>query len=158
MEDSDEFFMRQALEEAKKAFDLDEVPVGAVAVFQGKIIARAHNQVESLHDASAHAELLCLQAAAKELGTWRLLDVSLYTTLEPCCLCAGAILSFRVKKVVWGAPDLRLGADGSWVSVLSLPHPMHRLEVKRNILSDISAELMRSFFQKKRREKGGELI
>ncbi len=153
MGNSDEIFMQEALKEAKKAFILEEVPVGAVAVFQGKIIARAYNKVECLQDASAHAELLCLQEAAKVLGTWRLLDVSLYTTLEPCCLCSGAIFSFRIKRVVWGAPDLRQGADGSWVSVLSLSHPIHSVEITRNVLSNLSAGLMREFFQKKREKK-----
>lgn len=154
----DEVFMQEALIEARKAFQEDEVPVGAVAVFQGKVIARAHNQVEALQDASAHAELLCLRLAANVLGNWRLSEVILYTTLEPCALCAGAILSFRVKKIVWGAPDIRQGADGSWIPLLSTPHPMHKLEVVKNVLSDLSGQLMREFFIKKRKEKNGETL
>jgi tRNA(adenine34) deaminase len=150
----DEDFMRQALWQAEKAFELGEVPVGAVAVLDQKIIAEAHNEVESLQDASAHAELLCLRRAAKVLGGWRLLGVTLYTTLEPCCLCAGALFSFRVKKVVWAAPDVRQGADGSFVSILSLPHPIHRLEVKKNVLMEQSSLLMKRFFQKRREENG----
>jgi tRNA(adenine34) deaminase len=150
--------MQEALIEAKKAFQEDEVPVGAVAVFQGKIIARAHNQVEALKDASAHAELLCLRLASQVLGNWRLSEVTLYTTLEPCALCAGAILSFRVKKIVWGAPDIRQGADGSWIPLLSTPHPMHKPEVVKNVLSGPSAQLMKEFFQKKRIEKNGETV
>lgn len=150
--------MEEALLEAKKAFEEDEVPVGAVAVFQGKIIARAHNKVEALQDASAHAELLCLKEAAAFLKNWRLSEVTLYTTLEPCILCAGALFSFRIKKLVWGAPDLRLGADGSFVSLLSIPHPMHKLEVVKGVLPERSAELMREFFLKKRNKKNGESV
>ncbi len=146
--------MREALLEAKKAFEEDEVPVGAVAVFQGKIIARAYNQVEVLQDASAHAELLCLRQAASFLKNWRLSEVTLYTTLEPCALCAGALLSFRVKRLVWGAPDIRQGADGSFVSFLSIPHPMHKIEVIKGILPEISAGLMKEFFRKKRKKNG----
>lgn len=156
MENLDEMFMQEALLEARKAFEQDEVPVGAVAVFQGSIIARAHNQVEALQDASAHAELLCIREASKVLGNWRLLDVTLYTTLEPCALCAGALLSSRVKRLVWGAPDIRQGADGSWIPLLSFPHPMHKIDVTKNILSDFSAALMKAFFQKKR--KDGKVI
>src|SRR3990167_2001497 len=103
--------MQQALIEAEKAFIKGEVPVGAIAVFQGEILARAHNLVETLKDASAHAELLCLRQAASMLGNWRLKGVTLYTSLEPCCLCVGAMLSFRIDRLVWGAPDVRLGAD-----------------------------------------------
>lgn len=158
MRDLDEGFMREALLEAEKAFLEDEVPVGAVAVFKGKIIARAHNRVEALQDASAHAELLCLRSAAVQLNNWRLSDVTLYTTLEPCTLCAGALFSFRVKRLVWGAPDIRQGADGSWVSLLSTIHPMHKIEVTRGILPDFSRGLMKEFFLKKRREKDGENI
>lgn len=148
----DESFMREALKEAEKAFALDEVPVGAVAVYQGQIIARAHNLVESLKDASAHAEFLCLKKASEVLGGWRLLGVTLYTTLEPCLMCAGALLSFRVDRLVWGAPDLRLGADGSLLSVFE-SHPIHELEITRNILKEPSSILMKTFFQQRRMKK-----
>lgn len=147
--------MREALLEAKKAFEEDEVPVGAVAVFKGNIIARAYNQVEGFQDASAHAELLCLRRAASFLKNWRLLEVTLYTTLEPCTLCLGALLSFRVKRLVWGAPDIRQGADGSWISLLSTPHPMHALEVTKGVLPEQSSQLMKEFFVKKRSKKNG---
>ncbi len=143
--------MQEALEEARKAFLEDEVPVGAIAVQEGRIIARAHNQVESLQDASAHAELLCIQQAARFLGRWRLFDVTLYSTLEPCSMCAGALFSFRLKAVVWGAPDIRQGADGSFVSLLSSKHPIHQLEVRRLVLPEKSADLMKTFFQNKRK-------
>ncbi len=153
MQDLDEQFMREALKEAKKAFALDEVPVGAVLVQNGKIIARGHNQVELLQDATAHAEMLCLTAGAGALENWRLTDTTLYSTLEPCCMCAGALLSARVKRLVWGAPDLRLGANGSWIDLFTKNHPMHTLEITSRILEAESAELMRSFFQKKRGQK-----
>ncbi len=150
--DFDEQFMRAALEEAKKAFALEEVPVGSVAVQEGKIIARAFNQVESLQDASAHAELLCLKEAARFLGRWRLFDVTLYTTLEPCCMCAGALFSFRIQRLVWGALDIRQGADGSFVSLFSQKHPIHEFPITRGVLSESSSQLMKTFFQKRRSE------
>jgi tRNA(adenine34) deaminase len=151
--DFDEAFMEEALLEAKKAFAKDEVPVGAVAVFEGKVVARAHNLVETLKDASAHAELLCLRLAAEVLGGWRLVGVTLYSTLEPCTLCAGGCFGFRVDRVVWGAPDIRQGADGSFLPILSGPHPIHKLKVRGGLLAEESASLLRGFFQKKRDEK-----
>jgi tRNA(adenine34) deaminase len=148
--DEDEFFMREALVEAEKAFAADEVPVGAVLVHQNKIIARAHNQVESLKDATAHAEILCLQRASKILGNWRLLGTTLYCTLEPCSMCAGAMILSRVKKVVWGAPDLRQGACGSLFHILDAAHPIHQIEVEKNVLIEESAALLKKFFGGKR--------
>ena len=148
MEDED--FMRLALLEAQKAFDLQEVPVGAVAVLEGKVIASAYNQVESRQDASMHAELLCLQRAAQKTGNWRLLGVTLYSTLEPCAMCAGALFSFRVKRVVWGAPDVRQGADGSLTSLLSIEHPIHRIEVRRGVLEELSSNMLKLFFKQRR--------
>ncbi len=139
--------MLEALEEAKKAFTFGEVPVGAVAVYEGSIVARTFNKVESLRDASAHAELLCLREAAEVLGRWRLSGVTLYTTLEPCCMCAGALLCFRIDRLVWGAPDIRQGADGSFASLLSLKHPIHEITITRNILSESSSLLMKTFFE-----------
>ena len=158
MLDLDEEFMQEALLEAKKAFEKEEVPVGAVAVYEGRIIARAHNLVESSKDASAHAEILCLREAARVLGRWRLFGVTLYSSLEPCCLCAGALLSFRADRLVWGAPDIRQGADGSFVHILSIPHPMHKIAIRRDVLSEPSKNLMRAFFQKRRRENDGKAI
>ncbi len=146
----DESFMLEALEEAKKAFVLGEVPVGAVATYKGVVISRAFNQVESLKDASAHAELLCLRKAAEVLGGWRLLGVTLYTTLEPCSMCSGALFSFRVDRLVWGAPDVRQGADGSFASLLTLKHPIHQVAVTRNVLSEPSSCLMKTFFETRR--------
>lgn len=143
-------YMIEALAEAKKAFTLGEVPVGAVLVVGEKIIARAHNRVESERNASCHAELLCLQQGAKALGNWRLNEATLYSTLEPCPMCAGAMIHFRLKRVVWGAPDVRCGADGSWVPLLQEPHPIHQVEVCRGVLAEEASALMRAFFQERR--------
>lgn len=152
----DLYFMREALKEAKKAFDKEEVPVGAVLVQGNKVIARGHNQVEMLRDATAHAEMLCLTAGASFLENWRLADTTLYCTLEPCCMCAGALLSARVSRLVWGAPDVRLGANGSWIDLFSEKHPMHSLEITSRVLEAESADLMRTFFQKRRKKPSYE--
>lgn len=153
LEERDLHFMREALKEAKKAFDNDEVPVGAVLVRGSKIIARGSNQVELLQDATAHAEMLCITTGAAFLGNWRLSGTTLYCTLEPCAMCAGALLSARISRLVWGAPDLRLGANGSWVDLFAEQHPMHSIEITPRVLEAEAAELMRAFFQKKRKKK-----
>jgi tRNA(adenine34) deaminase len=147
----DAYFMREALKEAKKAFDKDEVPVGAVLVHKDRIIARGHNQVELLQDATAHAEMICLSAGAEALGNWRLLETTLYCTLEPCPMCAGALLSTRVTRLVWGAPDLRVGANGTWIDLFAKDHPIHSIEITPRILEAESADLMRAFFQQQRK-------
>ncbi len=147
----DEQFMREALKEARKAYEKEEVPVGAVLVHKNRIIARGHNQVELLQDATAHAEMICLSAGAGELGNWRLADTTLYCTLEPCPMCAGALIASRVQRLVWGAPDLRVGAHGSWVNLFEKEHPIHNLEITPRVLEAESAELMRSFFAKQRK-------
>lgn len=148
----DIYFMKEALKEAKKAMADDEVPVGAVLVVGGKIISRGRNQVELLNDATAHAEMICMTSGAAEQGNWRLNEATLYCTLEPCCMCAGAMLSSRLKRLVWGAPDLRLGANGSWIDVFATKHPMHTLEIVSGVLQEESAELLRQFFQKQRKK------
>jgi len=148
--DRDIFFMKEALRQAKKAADSEEVPVGAVLVHQDKIIARGYNQVELLKDATAHAEMLCLTSGAHVLENWRLLDTTLYCTLEPCVMCAGAILASRVKRLVWAAPDLRLGANGSWIDLFAQKHPMHTVEVCSGVLAEEAAFLMKDFFQTRR--------
>ena len=149
-ENLDLYFMNEAFKEAKKAFALEEVPVGAVLVFQNKIIARGHNQVEMLKDPTAHAEMICITSAANFFNSWRLVDTVLYTTLEPCCMCAGAIISSRIKKVVWGAPDIRVGANGSWIDLFSKKHPIHNVEIEKGFLEEEIKLLMKDFFQKKR--------
>lgn len=151
--EQDTFFMKEALKEAKKAFARDEVPVGAVLVHDKKIIARGFNEVELLQDATAHAEMICMTAGAAALGNWRLENATLYCTLEPCAMCAGAMLSSRLTRLVWGAPDLRLGANGSWIDLFKMKHPLHSLEVTTHILADESADLMRAFFTETRKKK-----
>lgn len=151
---TDEYFIRQSLVEAGKAFDKGEVPVGAVLVVQNEIIARAHNLVESLGDPTAHAEMLCLKMGAEVLSNWRLLNATLYCTLEPCPMCAGAMIHSRLHRLVWGAPDLRCGAHGSWVNLLDVRHPIHKLETVSGVLAEECAELMRTFFKLRRQEDG----
>ena len=146
----DAAFMREALKEAKKAFDEDEVPIGAVLVVGNRVVARGRNQVELLSDATAHAEMLCLSAGAAQSDSWRLKDATLYCTLEPCCMCAGAMFVSRLKRLVWGAPDLRVGANGSWINLFEKEHPIHTIEITSGILQDEAADLMRTFFQKQR--------
>ncbi|MBS0623456.1 MAG: nucleoside deaminase [Verrucomicrobia bacterium] len=148
----DERWMREALKEAKKAFLEGEVPVGAVIVSQGEIIARGHNQVELLQDATAHAEMITLGAAAAAMGNWRLAEMTLYCTLEPCVMCAGAMLLSRLPRLVWGCPDLRHGANGSWVDIFTKKHPMHTLEITSGILASECAALMREFFHVRREQ------
>ncbi len=146
----DAHFMRMAIQEAEKAASCGEVPVGAVLVYQNEVITTAYNCVESRQDATAHAEMLVLRQGAKILNNWRLLDATLYCTLEPCSMCAGAMILSRVKRLVWGAPDIRQGAHGSWVNLLDQPHPIHSIQVTKGVLAEECAELLRSFFRKRR--------
>ncbi|MDE3056190.1 MAG: tRNA adenosine(34) deaminase TadA [Verrucomicrobiota bacterium] len=145
-------YMREALKEAEKAFKEGEVPVGAVLVYQDRIIARGHNQVELLNDGTAHAEMVVLSAAAGLLPSWRLSEVTLYCTLEPCPMCAGALFASRCSRLVWGAKDLRVGANGSWIDLFCQKHPIHSVEVVGGVLAEESAFLMQSFFQKRRKD------
>lgn len=142
-------FMLQALSEAKKAYERGEVPVGAVVVLDGEIIARGHNLVESLQDCTCHAEMVAIRAAQKKIGSWRLSHAKLFTTLEPCPMCAGAAILSRVKQVVYGAPDLRHGAPKS----LYTGHPIHQVEIEGGVLEDECAHLMRKFFREVRDAK-----
>lgn len=153
----DEKFMVEALKEAWKAFQKEEVPVGAVLVHAGRVIARGYNQVELLHDATAHAEMLCITAGEVALENWRLADTTLYCTIEPCSMCAGAMLLSRVPTLVWGAPDLRHGANGSWINLFEKPHPTHTIAIRKGILGEVCATLMRDFFQKRRTENKGKI-
>lgn len=148
--DLDDYFMRQALEEAKKSFAEEEVPVGAVLVLNEKIIATGRNLTESLKKATAHAELRCLEAAASVLDNWRLSDSTLYVTLEPCCMCYGVALLSRVKRIVYGAPDHRHGVLGSWVNLNDSKHPIHQIEIFGGVLAEESSVLLKSFFKKVR--------
>lgn len=149
----DEKYMLVALKEAWKAFCHDEVPVGAVLVHNNEIIARGYNQVEMLSDATAHAEMLCITAGEAAVENWRLADTTLYCTIEPCSMCAGAMLLTRIPFLVWGAPDLRHGANGSWIDLFKFQHPTHTISVRRGVLQEYGAALMRDFFQRKREQK-----
>ncbi len=153
MPEDDIAFMKEALKEARKAYKEGEVPIGAVLVFNQKIIARGHNQVELLKDATAHAEMLCIGSGAQGLSNWRLLDTTLYSTVEPCCMCAGAMYLSRIKRLVWGAPDLRHGANGSFVDLFALKYPTHTIEITSGILAEESKALMQEFFRDRRNQK-----
>jgi len=150
----DENFMRLALRHAQHAFRENEVPIGAVLIDNnGEIISASRNTVESSQDATAHAEINCLRKAASLLGNWRLLDTTLYSTLEPCPMCLSAIQSFRVKRVVYGACDLRLGACGTHINLLTKPmHPFHAVDVSGGLLQEDSARMLKRFFANRRIE------
>lgn len=151
---SDEFFMGQALREAHKAFTATEVPIGAVVVRHGRVIARAWNQVETLKDGTAHAEMLALTAAQQAIGDWRLQGCTLYVTKEPCPMCAGAVINCRPDRVVFGASDLRCGAAGGWINLLESNPPLnHRCDVTRGVLGDVCLRLLQQFFREAREKK-----
>jgi tRNA(adenine34) deaminase len=142
--------MRLALREAERALEHDDVPIGAVIVHEGEVIASARNERELRGDPTAHAEVLALREASAHLGTWRLLDTILYVTLEPCAMCAGAIVLGRVPRVVYGADDPKAGAAGSLLDVLGEPRLNHRPDVARGLLAGEAAELLRAFFATRR--------
>jgi tRNA(adenine34) deaminase len=143
----DEQWMRLALREAETAVALGEVPVGAVAVYEGQIIGRGYNRKESDQDPTAHAEMIALREAAVYLQNWRLLDVTLYCTLEPCPMCAGAMIQARLPRLVYGAKDTRFGADGSIVDVLRAEAFNHRVAITGGLLEEEAAALLQQFFQ-----------
>src|SRR5262252_5364454 len=147
----DEQGIRAALREAERALERDEVPVGCVIVHDGMIVGRGHNQVESLQDATAHAEVLAIGAASNALGSWRLADCTLYVTLEPCAMCAGAIVLARLGRLVYGAADPKSGACGSVLDVVSERRLNHRVAVTPGVLAAECGELLREFFRRKRR-------
>ena len=155
---SDDFFMAQAMREARRAYAATEVPIGCVIVREGKIIARAWNQVETLRDATAHAEMLALTAAQSVLGDWRLEKCTLYVTKEPCPMCAGAIVHCRPERVVFGCPDPKAGAAGGWINLLDANPPLnHRCEITSGVLMEESLALLQGFFREAReRKKNGE--
>ena len=144
---SDTFLMEQALRQAQRAFQKSEVPVGAVIVHGGEIVARAHNQVETLRDATAHAEMLALSQAQEALGDWRLTDCDLYVTKEPCPMCAGAIVHCRIRRVVFGLGDPKGGAAGGLLNLLQQPTLNHRCEITPGILESESLAILQSFFK-----------
>ena len=146
----DEYYMRLALREAERALDHDDVPIGAVIVHDGEVIAAARNERELRRDPTAHAEVLALREAAARLDSWRLLDTVLYVTLEPCAMCAGAIVLARVPRVVYGTDDPKAGAAGSVLDVLGEPRLNHRPAVARGLLAEEAAALLRAFFASRR--------
>lgn len=147
----DEQFMKEALVEAEQAFALGEVPVGAVVVKDGKIIARGHNRRETDRVATAHAELLAMEEACRALGSWRLSDCTLYVTLEPCPMCAGTAVNARVGRVVYGAKDAKAGAMGSVFSVNAYPLN-HKVDLTVGVLEAECREILRRFFEEKRKK------
>lgn len=149
----DDYFMARALSEALAAFDAGEVPVGAVAVKNGVIVARAGNQVEALKDATAHAEILVLTQAAAALGDWRMEEVEIFVTKEPCAMCAGAMVNARVKRVVYGLADPRSGACGSALDVTGFPGMLWQVEVRGGVLAEECGALMKEFFRRVRERK-----
>ena len=146
---NDEKYMNIALDEAKKAFDEGEVPVGAVIVKGGEIIAVAHNNREATNDATGHAETLAIRKACEDIGSWRLEDCELYVTLEPCPMCMGAIINSRIKRVVYGAKDAKAGACGSLVNLTSYPFN-HKPLIDHEVMADECAQILSDFFYSKR--------
>ena len=148
-----EYYMRQALKEAEKAYKKLEIPVGAIIVKNGKIIARAHNQKETKTDTTKHAEIVAIQKASKKLNSWRLLDCEMYVTLEPCVMCAGAMINARIKKVCIGTMDEKTGAAGSVLNLFEDYKFNHKVEVEKGILKQECEEILKKFFRELRKMK-----
>jgi tRNA(adenine34) deaminase len=146
----DDYFMRLALRQAEQALEHDDVPIGAVVVREGEVIGAAHNEREVRRDPTAHAEVLALREAAREVGSWRVLEAVLYVTLEPCAMCAGAIVLARVARVVYGATDPKAGAAGSVLDVLGEPRLNHRPEVAGGLLAQECGAILSAFFAARR--------
>lgn len=147
------FFMEQAMREAQRAFEESEVPIGAVVVMKNRIIGRGHNRTESLKDATAHAEMIAITSAAENHGDWRLDDSILYSTVEPCAMCAGAAVLSRIKTIVYGAPDPRFGACRSLFEIPTDTRLNHRIEIISGVMEKEAVELMQLFFQQVRQNK-----
>ena len=145
-----EVYMREALLEAQKAFCADEVPVGAVVVLDGHIIGRGHNQRETLGDPTAHAEMIALRQAADKNGSWRLNGAVLYVTLEPCPMCAGAMLQSRIERVIYGADDPKGGAAGTVINLLQFPGFNHNVKIVGGVMADQCKEILQKYFSVKR--------
>ncbi|HEY4553515.1 MAG TPA: tRNA adenosine(34) deaminase TadA [Bacillaceae bacterium] len=151
--DRTEQYMRMAIEKAREAGEMGEVPIGAVLVLDGEVIASAHNLRETEQNAVAHAELIAIQEACRKLGTWRLEGAELYVTLEPCPMCSGAIILSRIKKVVYGAPDPKAGCAGTLMNLLADERFNHQSEVVGGVLEEECGQLLSQFFRKLREEK-----
>lgn len=152
-----ENFMKEALKEARKAYQKEEIPVGAVIVRDGKIIARAHNLKETRISPIAHAELLSIEKASKKLGTWRLNDCEMYITLEPCTMCMGAIILSRLKKIYIGTMDLKTGACGSFINLQAYKYN-HKVEIETGIMQEECEYILKDFFKKLRQKNGGKNV
>lgn len=151
-------FMKEAIKQAKKALDLQEIPVGAVIVKDGKIIARGYNKKEIKQEATRHAEIIAIEKASKKLKNWRLIDCEMYVTLEPCVMCAGAIISSRIKKVYIGTNDNKMGAVGSVLNLFEDYTFNHKVEYERGILKGECENLIKDFFKFLRNKKGGKVV
>jgi tRNA(adenine34) deaminase len=150
---SDSYFMSEALRQARKAWEREEVPVGAVVVHEGRIIARAFNQVETLKDATAHAEMLAITQAESVIGDWRLSQCELFVTKEPCPMCAGAMVHVRLKRIVFGCPSMKDGAGGSLMNLLQHPGLNHSCEITSGVRHSECAQMLQAFFRERRSEK-----
>jgi tRNA(adenine34) deaminase len=150
---SDHYFMGEALRQATRSYEIEEVPIGAIIVREGQIIARAHNQVELLKDATAHAEMLAITQAEEAIGDWRLNECTLYVTKEPCPMCAGAIVHVRLGRVVFGAADPKAGAAGSAMNLLDFPTLNHRSQITRGVREPECRTLLQAFFLEQRERK-----
>ena len=150
---SDSHFMGEALRQARRAGQMEEVPVGAVIVHEGTVIARAGNQVETLKDATAHAEMLAITQAESVIGDWRLNECDLYVTKEPCPMCAGAMVHVRLRRVIFGCPAAKDGAAGSLLNLLQHPRLNHRCEITAGVRQEECAAMLQDFFRKRRAER-----
>ena len=150
---NDEYYMSLALKEAADALAEEEVPVGAVIVFENRVIGRAHNQRERLRDPTAHAEMIAVTQAASYLQNWRLTGCALYVTIEPCAMCAGALVLARIERLVYGVPDPKAGACGSVFNLVDGPRLNHRIKVSAGILAEECGEILLKFFKGRRAEK-----
>lgn len=157
MREKQEKYMREAIKEAKKALALEEIPVGAVIVKDGKIISRGYNKKETKQDATRHAEIIAIEKASKKLKNWRLIDCEMYVTVEPCVMCAGAIISSRIKKVYIGTNDNRMGAVGSVLNMFEDYTFNHKVDYEKDILKTECETLMKDFFKFLRNKKGGKI-
>lgn len=154
MTSKDRLFMQEAISIASRAVRFGEVPVGCVIVHGGRIVARAHNRRETRRDPTAHAEMIALRLAARRLGRWRLEGTKVYATLEPCAMCAGALVLARIDRLVYGADDPRAGACGSVFDIVREPRLNHRIEVMRGVLQDECQSVLKEFFDGRRKENG----
>ncbi|MDG4511661.1 tRNA adenosine(34) deaminase TadA [Streptococcus suis] len=153
-----EYFMRQALEEARKSLEKDEIPIGCVIVKEGQIIGRGHNAREELNQAIMHAEVMAIQEANRVEGNWRLLETTLFVTIEPCVMCSGAIGLARIPQVVYGAANQKFGAAGSLYDILTDQRLNHRVEVETGILEESCAQIMQDFFRQRREKQKADKL